>query len=290
MKVRQAKVMLYNAITGRRVKEHEEPQPGKAKVYFAGKAILKGKGISDPNPVQCFFGEHRLSSDAGRIVAIVESEKTAILMTLFSRMGKAPDFVWLATGGKNGCRWTAPEVFNVLAGRKVVLFPDLKALEDWKFKSYHLTGCSDRVTVSELLETNATPEDRERGLDIADFYLRIWQHEKTRQASPVTSTPAPIANDPPEARHPAPTAPGIDEAPPPAPRIETFSRDGKTWQVEINSQGYPAAWDEEPEGSAPAPVTLPNIQTRQERTLAAMLKKNPLVGDLIERFQLEPVG
>jgi hypothetical protein len=327
LKVRQVKVMLYDPGTGRRDKEKG--------AYFAGKSILKSKGISDPELKQCFFGEHQLSKDTGRTVGIVESEKTAILMSLFTLMGKAPSFLWLATGGKNGCKWTAPEVFEVLAGRTVILYPDLGAFKDWQFNSYHLTECS--VTVSDLIEKNATPEDREGGLDIADYFLRIWQREKNRPA--LTTPPAPplpsvliggnppedghqaapplpsvliggnppedghqaappppsvlISGNPPEDGHQAAPTPATGQAAPsPAARIETFSRDGQVWQVEINDKGYPVAWDEEPGGSAPSlpAVSLPGIKTRYDQTLGAMIEINPLVGDFVNRFDLAPLG
>ena len=49
---------------------------------------------------QCLFGEHLLAyaSSMARTVAIVESEKTALIAALF-----IPDLVWLATGGMHGC-------------------------------------------------------------------------------------------------------------------------------------------------------------------------------------------
>ncbi|GEM_PF-142170 len=177
LKVRQAKVMLYDPGTGKRVKEDSEPEKGKPKIYFAGKTILARLGIESPELHQCFFGEHQLSrKDAGQIVAIVESEKTAILMAAFSKLGFAENFVWLATGGKNGARWTEPQVFKALVGKDVVLFPDLGAYDEWKTKSAKLTGC--RVTVSDFLEKNAPEKDRKDGLDIADYYLEAYRQSQ----------------------------------------------------------------------------------------------------------------
>ncbi|MBK8966966.1 MAG: hypothetical protein IPM36_09860 [Lewinellaceae bacterium] len=44
---------------------------------------------------QCLFGEHQLQiGNTGKKVALVESEKTAVLMS-----GLLPDYIWLATGG-----------------------------------------------------------------------------------------------------------------------------------------------------------------------------------------------
>ncbi len=74
---------------------------------------------------QCLFGEHLLadSSSSAKTVAIVESEKTALVATLF-----IPDFIWLATGGMHEC--FNSEAMQVLQGREVILFPDIKATEE----------------------------------------------------------------------------------------------------------------------------------------------------------------
>lgn len=165
---RQAKVMLYHPNTGRRVKEDEKPNVGWAKIYFAGKAIFKNLTNAEPNLQQCFFGEHQLQNASKELpIAIVESEKTAVLMSVI-----LPDCIWLATGGKNGCRWTSYEVGKVLIGRKVILYPDLGCFEDWQQKGKELSRYGCHVSVSDLLERNATPNDKNRGLDLADFYIR----------------------------------------------------------------------------------------------------------------------
>jgi len=157
--IRQAKVMQYNSDTGRRNKE--------TGAIFAGKKIL---GDTEANLQQCFFGEFLLSfsENDSKPVAIVESEKTAAISSVYF-----PEFVWLATGGKNGAKWTEQSVCNVLKGKKVVLFPDLGAFENWKGKGLLLSqvaGC--QVAVSDTLEKIATEEDRSSGLDIADYLLR----------------------------------------------------------------------------------------------------------------------
>lgn len=156
-RVRQAKVMQYDPETGRRNKE--------TGAQFIGKRVLG----NEANLQQCFFGEHLLSEpeNDGKPVAIVESEKTAVIASVYY-----PEFIWLATGGKNGARWTEQNVCSVLQGRQVILFPDLGAYEAWKEKGMLLkavAGC--QVAVSDLLEQIATEADKAAGLDIADFLL-----------------------------------------------------------------------------------------------------------------------
>ena len=97
-------------------------------------------------------------------VAVVESEKTALVAALF-----IPDFIWLATGGMHGC--FNSETMQVLGGREVVLFPDLKATEEWRRRLPMLESFCRRATCSDMLERIATGAQREAGLDIADFLL-----------------------------------------------------------------------------------------------------------------------
>ena len=113
----------------------------------------------------CFFGEHLLTDKTTtKTIAIVESEKTAIIATHF-----ISDFVWLATGGMNGC--FNKDAVEVLSGREVVLVPDLGATDKWKSKLPLLQSICKQVLVSNILEDNATDEQKTNGLDIADFLL-----------------------------------------------------------------------------------------------------------------------
>lgn len=154
--IRQAKVMKYDSVTGRRDKQ--------SGAFFAGKKILND---SQANLQQCFFGEFLLSKNSRQPVAIVESEKTAVIASIYF-----PQFIWIATGGKTGCKWTEERVCKVLFRRNVILFPDLNAYDAWKIKGNLLAsvaGC--KVVVSDLLEKLASEEDKKKGLDLADYLL-----------------------------------------------------------------------------------------------------------------------
>ena len=151
--VRTGKVMCYNAETGHRVKE---PQ---AFVSWAHSELK----LQDFHLKQCLFGEHLLKNSSSPVM-LVESEKTAGVMSHF-----IPDYIWLATGGKNGC--FNSEAMQVLKGREVTLIPDLGATEQWKEKSALLSGICKRVVVSNVLECTSDEEQRSQGLDIADFFL-----------------------------------------------------------------------------------------------------------------------
>jgi hypothetical protein len=152
--IRSGKIMLYNPETGKRIKE---PYNHVNWVH----AVLN----LDPfNLKQCYFGEHLLKEDANKPVALVESEKTAIICSIY-----LPEFIWLAVGSVNNLNETKT---RCLAGRNVVLFPDLKCFDLWNDKIAQLTKLASFST-SNLLKDKATKEERDQGLDIADYLVKI---------------------------------------------------------------------------------------------------------------------
>ena len=150
---RTGKLMAYDR-TGHRVKE-----PTNTVSWAHSELKMTGYHL-----VQCLFGEHLLPSKPNTPVALVESEKTAVIMTHYM-----PDLLWLATGGKDGC--FNENAMQVLRGRTVVLIPDLGAWDLWQKKSQMLHPICKQVIFSDVIEKIATPEQREKGLDIADFAL-----------------------------------------------------------------------------------------------------------------------
>lgn len=151
--VRSGKLMGYNLLDGHRIKE---PIPQVCWVH----SELK---LPDFHLKQCLFGEHLLATSSATVM-LVESEKTSLIASHFM-----PDFLWLATGGKDGC--FNEETMQVLHGRDVILMPDLGATGKWTKKSAILTPICKSVTISTVLEQMATDEQREAGLDISDFLL-----------------------------------------------------------------------------------------------------------------------
>ncbi len=156
-RIRQCKIMAY-CEDGHRNKMSPP--------FFAGKKILDN---NEANLKQCFFGEYLLTlpENLNKPVAIVESEKTAVIASVYFNQ-----FVWLATGGKHGAKWTESDVCKVLKGKKIVLYPDLGAFDIWKAKAQLLekvAGC--KTVVSDLMQINATKGEEKEGLDIADYLL-----------------------------------------------------------------------------------------------------------------------
>lgn len=151
--VRAGKLMGYNSDNGHRIKE---PQPQVSWVH----SELK---LPDFHLRQCLFGEHLIATSSSTVM-LVESEKTCLIASHFM-----PDFLWLATGGKNGC--FNAEAMQVLRNREVILMPDLGAFDKWRMKAEMLKPICKSVTVSDVLERMATDEQRKAGLDISDFLL-----------------------------------------------------------------------------------------------------------------------
>ena len=68
------------------------------------------------------------------------------------------------------------EKLRVLTGRTVLLFPDADAYAEWKERADGMNFC--KVMVSDLIEKNATPEQKAAHIDIADWI--IFQIQESR--------------------------------------------------------------------------------------------------------------
>lgn len=175
--LRQVKIMIFDAMNGRRVKDFQQAEQWndqsrqheptvanskKSKVY--GKYLF-GKAYHQANLIQCFFGEHLLTEYPDRPVAIVEGESTAIICSILW-----PQYVWLATGGSNGARWTDTATFGILRDRNVVLWPDNDAYTDWSEKAIPLRKLVRTLRVTSLVSREA-PVGMNKA-DLRDLLMR----------------------------------------------------------------------------------------------------------------------
>lgn len=149
--IQGAKIMLYDRFTGKRIKEPYNH------INWLHKAI------NEPDFVlcQCLFGLHRINEDYQNTIAIVESEKTAIVMNIF-----LPDFIWLATGSKSNFKF---EILEPLKKRNIIAFPDKGEYNNWLQKATDLNASGFKISVSHLIENT----DFENGFDLADYYFEI---------------------------------------------------------------------------------------------------------------------
>lgn len=157
--------------------------------------------------VDCLFGEHLLDKYPANTIGLVEAPKTAIYSTLyFGFPDNSKNLLWLAVFNLSSLN---VERCKVLAGRKVVLFPDLSApkpgnpsaFEVWSKTAVELNMKipGARFVVDDLLERNASPQERAKGCDLADYLSRHdWRKyrplETTSEAVEV-SAPAPVNVD-----------------------------------------------------------------------------------------------
>ena len=115
----------------------------------------------------CLFGTYLIREKGGDVV-VVESEKTAVIMSeIYS------NYLWLAAGGMN--ELTATKLFP-LKGRKIILMPDTdehhQAYSNW----YKVCQEAQRllghpIYLSPFLEYNATSSQKSRKIDILDYYI-----------------------------------------------------------------------------------------------------------------------
>ena len=162
-RLRTGKVMQYNPQTGKRIKN------ASGAIDWVHAKLKRDKALPDDfNLVQCLFGEHLLKRYPDKAVALVESEKSALIGA-----GVYPEFLWLATGGRSQL---AADKLRVLRGRTILMFPDTdtdgKTFALWSEKAQELEAMGCKVTVSDLLERVASDEDKANGLDIADYLIR----------------------------------------------------------------------------------------------------------------------
>ena len=153
--------------------------------------LLKQQGLlsNDWKANSCLFGSHLIRKckedgvECRDIIAIVESEKTAVIMselcpTLPTPSSLTPQPVkWLATGGKTNL---SVQTLQPLRDMRVILFPDTDksgaTYNDWLkvATDYNKTLPKDSknfVTVSNILERHATDDQKSRKIDIADFVI-----------------------------------------------------------------------------------------------------------------------
>ena len=169
-KVRTGKIMLYNPTTGKRVKNLEPP------VYWVHKALKQPEFELG----QCLFGEHLLI-DKTKPVAIVESEKTAVIASVY-----LPKFIWVAVGSLTNLN---AEKCSILKGRTVTLFPDLNGFDKWSSKAKELSPLAN-FTVSDLLERKATEAEKKQGFDLADYLIK-YDYKAFALPEPEATEPPP---------------------------------------------------------------------------------------------------
>ena len=154
-RVHAGKILAYNQVTGKRSKSNE----GKALIDWVH-SILKKKGILEVfNLNQCLFGLHLIKETEGKVIGLVESEKTAVIMSVFK-----PNYTWLATGSKSGFKY---DFLKPIQQYKIIAFPDKSEYNDWLIKAKQLNKFGFDIVVNDWLESTKY----DSGTDLADVYI-----------------------------------------------------------------------------------------------------------------------
>ena len=131
-------------------------------------ALMKATGQLPEwwNPSHCFFGQHLLFSARG--IGIVESERSAVILSELY-----PSLLWLANSYPANL---TEEHFQPLQGHAVTLFPRTDPFGNTYTAYLELADQVHRslgldIRVSPILEDHATPEQKQRQIDIVDFYF-----------------------------------------------------------------------------------------------------------------------
>ena len=110
---------------------------------------------------QCLFGLHIIYDiTKDNIICIVESEKTAIIMSIV-----LPNFLWLATGSKTGFK---KEVLQAIKKYNIIANPDKSEYSLWKEKAILINKERFTVQCSSLLESL----DFDDGGDLVNYLIK----------------------------------------------------------------------------------------------------------------------
>lgn len=151
-KIHRGKVMQYNPTNGKRAKEP----------FQMFTTVHKLMRLGDNLPPQCLFGEHLLPDNPDMTVAIVESEKTAIIAS-----GVFGDCMTLACGG---CGNLTAAMCEPLRGRDVILLPDNGKFDEWREKGKQMRRLFGRLRIAAIMEREALNV----GDDIGDLFLQKY--------------------------------------------------------------------------------------------------------------------
>lgn len=122
----------------RAMSKHQHPVTGKGGNRFYLNKKYRERANLDGESPYCAFGEHLLANN-GLPVIVVESQKTAVLMTIYDSFTKYKGKrIWIATCGCGNLERLIQS--KVLDGRRVLLMPDAdkKATEDWEQQAKNL--------------------------------------------------------------------------------------------------------------------------------------------------------
>lgn len=127
----------------------------------------------------CLFGQHLMSSNPNAIINIVESEKTAVVMSVaYGRSEQQVQMACCGLGMLTNSRYLLRPLIE--ANRKIVLYPDRDGVDRWQEAARQI-GYKNMIVNSEPVRKWWIPEDGDKA-DIADIILRLIRCEHQAKA------------------------------------------------------------------------------------------------------------
>ena len=187
-RVRAGKMMQYDPLTGKRLRvESFSYRDRNSKLIFSPPVdwvhrhlIKDGLLPKDWEMTQCLFGEHLVRKYPKKVIALVESEKTAIIMSAYY-----PEYNWMATGGLKSLN--AQKIYPIKSF-EIMAFPDFGCGEEWTEKADKINKeIGSKIFVSKSFEEIAKKMNLDKGLDIADMFLNLDSDEFAKQFNKATN-------------------------------------------------------------------------------------------------------
>jgi hypothetical protein len=111
---------------------------------------------------ECLYGEHLLSCRPNDPIGLVETEKSAIVASMFK-----PEFVWLSVG--RSCNLNV-EFCENLKGREIRVYPDADVLVNWSKKIKEISRHIP-MTIGSLSQGNSRFHHKYTYRSIGEFLL-----------------------------------------------------------------------------------------------------------------------
>ena len=154
--------ILYNT-DGHRLKDADGNSIGFNWIH----ALERKRGLypeKEYDLVQCLFGEHLISIFPDASIHLVESEKSALLMSIIDPEAMRKH-VWIACGGKQNLR----QILQAPIGKRpLTIYPDKDAFQEWVTAIRQL---GIKCTICDAVLKASTEADGHK-CDIADIALR----------------------------------------------------------------------------------------------------------------------
>lgn len=165
-KIRTGKKMMYTK-EGKRLKDSEGNSIGFGFMHNIVPEAAEQLKAGTHMYVQCAFGLHLTKVFPTAEIHVVESEKTALLMTCYDQQ-PWHEHVWIAVGSM---QQLSEQWLQGLKGRIIVAYPDANAVEDWTRRVNALKADGWKINLSvkwmELYDCEHDPK-----ADIGDLALQ----------------------------------------------------------------------------------------------------------------------